>query len=73
MYFMIKDEQFFDKYMTIWGKVSNVIKKEDNCGLIAKKYLRKEKRFNKKKTINIFIYQKYCLIQFIEKIEAIIL
>ena len=32
MYFMIKDGQFFDKYMTIWGKVSNVIKKEDNSG-----------------------------------------
>ena len=27
MYFMIKDEKVFDKYMTIWENVSNVIKK----------------------------------------------
>ena len=32
MYFMIKDEKMFDKYITIWEKVSNVIKKEDNSG-----------------------------------------
>ena len=28
MYFMIKDENFFDKYMTIWEKVSNIIIKK---------------------------------------------
>ena len=28
MYFMIKDEQFFDEYMKIWEKVSNAIKKK---------------------------------------------
>ena len=27
MYFMIKDEKHFDKYMKIWEKVSNIIKK----------------------------------------------
>ena len=27
MYFMIKDENFFDKYMPISEKVSNIIKK----------------------------------------------
>ena len=27
MFFMIKEEKFFDKYMEIWGKVSNIIKK----------------------------------------------
>ena len=27
MYFMINDEKKFDKYMTIWEKVSNIIKK----------------------------------------------
>ena len=27
MHFMIKDEIFFDKYITIWEKVSNIIKK----------------------------------------------
>ena len=24
-YFMMKDEKYFDKYMTIWRKVSNII------------------------------------------------
>ena len=27
MYFMIKEEKVFDKYMEIWEKVSNIIKK----------------------------------------------
>ena len=27
MYFMIKEEKVFDKYMEIWEKLSNVIKK----------------------------------------------
>ena len=27
MYFMIKNEKMFDKYMTIWKKVSYIIKK----------------------------------------------
>ena len=26
MYFIIKDENIFDKYMTLWEKVSNMIK-----------------------------------------------
>ena len=26
MYFMIEDENFFDKYMTIWEKVTNIKK-----------------------------------------------
>ena len=26
MYFMIKDEKIFDKYMIIWGNVSNIIR-----------------------------------------------
>ena len=30
VYFMIKDEENFDKYMTIWEKVSNIIKKIDS-------------------------------------------
>ena len=34
MYFMIKGENFFDKYMKIWEKVNNIIKK-----LIAKLYI----------------------------------
>ena len=28
MYFVIKDESFFDKYNEIWEKVSNIIKKK---------------------------------------------
>ena len=28
MYFMIKDEKYFNKYMTIWGNVSNIIRKK---------------------------------------------
>ena len=27
MYFMIIDEECFDKYMTVWEKVGNIIKK----------------------------------------------
>ena len=34
MYFMIKDEQIFDKYMIIWEKVSNIIKKIVNLYVI---------------------------------------
>ena len=34
MYFMIIDEIFFDKYMTIWEKVNNI------------KYIKAGKRFN---------------------------
>ena len=30
MYCTIKDETIFDKYMTIWGKVSNIIEKINN-------------------------------------------
>ena len=44
MYFMIKYEFFFDKYMTIWEKVSNTIKRKFNSELIYnKKYLKVEK------------------------------
>ena len=30
MYLMLKDDNFFDKYMTIWEKVSNIIIKTFN-------------------------------------------
>ena len=44
MYFMIKDEKFFDKYMKIWEKVSNIIKNKFNSELIYnKKYLKVKK------------------------------
>ena len=55
MYFMIKDENFFDKYTTVWGKVSNILKKKFNSELIHdKKYLTVEKRFNTKESIQCF-------------------
>ena len=38
MYFMIKDGNIFDKYMKIWEKVSNIIKKEN---LIVNLYITK--------------------------------
>ena len=44
---MIKHEQNFDKYMTIWGK--------SNSQLIHnKKYLKDEKRFNIKESFQCF-------------------
>ena len=43
MYFMIKDEKVFDKYMTIWEKVSNVIKKVNSELIYNKKDLEPEK------------------------------
>ena len=55
MYFMTKDKKLFDKYMTIWGKVSNIIIKKVNSGLIYnKKYRKAEKRFNTKESFQCF-------------------
>ena len=55
MNFMIKDEKFFDKYMTIWEKVSNIIKTNFNSELIYnKKYIKAEERFNTKKSFHCF-------------------
>ena len=58
MHCMIRDEYIFDKYMIIWENVCNIIKSIFNSELIYnKKYLKIEKRFNKKKAFNVFIYQ----------------
>ena len=38
MYFFIKDEKFFDKFMTIWEKVSNIIIKKIKSELIIKMF-----------------------------------
>ena len=54
MYFMIKDENFFDKYMTIWEKVSNIIKNINSELIYNKKYLKAEKRFNTKESFQWF-------------------
>ena len=57
IYFMIKDEHVFDKYMTIWEKASNIIIRKFNSGLIHnKKYLKAETLSTQKKAFNIFIY-----------------
>ena len=51
---MIKDEKK-NKHMTIWEKVSNIIKKEFNSKLIYnKKYVKAEKRFNTKESCQCF-------------------
>ena len=56
MYFMIEDEKFFNKYMTIWGKVSTAIETNFNSELTYTEfYLQAEKRFHTKK-LSMFIY-----------------
>ena len=44
MYFMIKDESIFYKYMTVWEKVSNIIKNIISELIHNKKYLKAERR-----------------------------
>ena len=42
MYFMIKEGKVFDKYMYIWEKISNIIKKKlivKHIFIYSKKYL----------------------------------
>ena len=51
---MIKDEKLFDKYMTIWKKVSNMIKKINSEFIYNKKYLKAEKEFNAKESFSMF-------------------
>ena len=46
MYFMIKDEKTSDEYMTIWKKLSNIIKKFISGLIYNKNDLKAEKRFN---------------------------
>ena len=40
MYFMIKDEKKINKYMAIWEKVSNIIKKINSELIYNKKYVK---------------------------------
>ena len=52
MYFMIKNDNVFDKCLTIWENVSNVIKRNFNSELIYNRfYLIAEKRFNTKESL----------------------
>ena len=55
MYFMIKDENFFDKYIKIWEKVNNIIKKVNSEVIYNKKYL-KAKKVHRKRKLLIFLY-----------------
>ena len=50
MYFMIKDENVFDKYMTIWEKVSSKL-------IYNNKYLKAEKKSTQNKAFKFFINQ----------------
>ena len=50
----IKDEKIFEKYMTIWEKVINTIKKFNSQLIYNKKYLKAEKRFNAKEELQCF-------------------
>ena len=55
MCFMIKDESIFDKHMTIWEIVSNVIKTNFNSELIYnQKYLKAEKIFDTRESFHCF-------------------
>ena len=56
MYFMIKDEKKFDKFITILEKVSNIIKKKIIVNLyIIKIILKLKKDTTQKKAFNVFI------------------
>ena len=49
IYFLIKEEKVFIKYMEILEKVSNIIKKKFNSDIIySKKYLKAEKKNTKR-------------------------
>ena len=62
---MIKDENFFYKYMNIWEKVSNVIKNRFNSEIIYnKKYIKAEKKANTKESFQYF----YILVTFIDSV-----
>ena len=43
MNFLIKDDDLLKKYIDIWNKVSNSIKKELDCKLICQKHFLKTK------------------------------
>ena len=56
-YFMIKEEKFFDKYMKIWEKVTNIIQKLMVNLYIVKNVSNSWKTFNTKETFQCF-YRK---------------
>ena len=44
----------FDKYVTIWEKVSNIMKKNNSELIYNKKYLKVKKSFNTKESFQCF-------------------
>ena len=60
MHFLIKDENFLEKYNEIWEKVSNVIEKKLNSEPVHnKKYLKAVKKC-KKKSFNVILIDSVC-------------
>ena len=63
IYFLIKKEKVFIKYMEILKKVRNIIKNKFNSELIySKKYLNAEKKINTKggfQCLYVYMYQQY--------------
>ena len=73
IYFLIKEEKSFIKYMENLEKVRNIIKNKFNSAFIySKKYLKAGKKQNTKGGIQ-YLYAPVILIQFIEKKKTIIL
>ena len=58
IYFVIKVEKMFNKYMKIWEKVSNITKNKFHSELVYnKKYLKAKNEFNtKERKISMFSY-----------------
>ena len=54
MYFIIKDEKCFDKYMKIWEKVINIIKKYLKAN--NKEHLKAEKKIHHKRKLLMVLY-----------------
>ena len=48
---MIKNKKFFDKYMKIWGEVSNIIKNKFDSIIYNTKHLKDQKIQNKRKLL----------------------
>ena len=55
MYFVIKEEKDFDKYMEILEKVSNIITKNYSELIYSKKYLIAKKPCNTKESFQCFL------------------
>ena len=57
MYFVIKDEKNFDKYMEIWENISNIMKNSNIEFICNKRYLNVEEIFTKRESFQCFLYQ----------------